>query len=189
MKPERRIKGKPNSLQVKVVGDDMQVPVAQLMHSKAIQSWGCIPYAELSALLVELRFLYMVHQTHHWIAKGDCYYGDHLLYQRVYEKIGEHIDKVAEKAVGLGCELNVDLKRQLGLLAKRSVECVGTFPTDNSLPQKSLSLEKHFLELLCEYKVSLKQQGKLTHGVENLFDQIADDHEEFVYLFKQRCGG
>jgi hypothetical protein len=33
----------------------------------------------------------------------------------------------------------------------------------------------------------LEQKGQLSNGTDNLLQGVADKHEEFVYLLKQRC--
>ena len=47
------------------------------------------------------RALQLMYQHLHWITAGDSFYSDHLLYERLYKKMTEEIDEVAEKFVGL----------------------------------------------------------------------------------------
>ena len=53
-------------------------------------------------LLSHHRFLYLAYQNLHWLSRGDSFYGDHLLFQRLYEKLGDESDQIAERAIGLG---------------------------------------------------------------------------------------
>ncbi len=46
-------------------------------------------YSELAILLALLRSLNILHQSHHWQSEGNQFYSDHLLFQRLYEKIQE----------------------------------------------------------------------------------------------------
>ena len=55
----------------------------------------------LSMLLAVLRALQFMHLTAHWISKGNAYYGDHLLFERLYGGMGEEIDGLAEKLVAM----------------------------------------------------------------------------------------
>jgi DNA-binding ferritin-like protein len=152
--------------------------------------WSGVHYGELSVLLVYLRYLQKVHQTHHWIAKGDPFYGDHQLFERLYNATSSDIDSLAEKAVGLGSERNVDLSLQLKQLEKL---CSGAYGMSQLIPQstelfkRSLAAEKNFLKVLGTFFNSLREQGLLTPGLENLLGGIADIHESHVYLLKQRC--
>lgn len=155
-----------------------------------VDEWNGSKAASLSVVLVELRFLYMVHQTHHWVAKGDSYYGDHLLFQRLYEGIAGEIDQVAEKAVGLGDETNVNMVLQVSQLQKLSqgYGSSSTVPMANELAKRSLRLEKDFLLVMDQLASQMREQGVLTRGVDNLLAGIEDAHEGHVYLLKQRCG-
>ena len=46
----------------------------------------------LLQLLAILRALHWSHWTLHWKVKGDPFYGDHLMYQRLYEAVVEEIN-------------------------------------------------------------------------------------------------
>ena len=52
-------------------------------------------------LWAALRSAHMVFWTLHWQARGAPYYGDHLLYQRLYEARVKEIDRVAEALAAL----------------------------------------------------------------------------------------
>jgi DNA-binding ferritin-like protein len=56
----------------------------------------------LLQLLAILRALQWSHQTAHWKVRGEPFYGDHLLFQKLYEAVGEEIDTLAEKNKKLG---------------------------------------------------------------------------------------
>ena len=45
----------------------------------AHKDFSSMPFSELSVLLSWCKALSITHQTSHWIASGDPYYGDHLL--------------------------------------------------------------------------------------------------------------
>ena len=48
-------------------------------------TYGDAKYAELGIFLDLLRALSLLHHTHHWQTMGSQFYGDHLLYQRLYD--------------------------------------------------------------------------------------------------------
>lgn len=153
-----------------------------------LAEWGNVPYAQLSVLLVHLRFLAMVHQTHHWTAKGDPFYGDHLLFERLYNGVLEDIDALAEKSVGLGSNDNVNLPlqvQQLNTLAQ-SYGTSSTLPQASDLSKRSLVAEVSFLRCAAHCAQSLKEMGLMTRGLDNLLAGIEDKHEGHVYLLKQR---
>lgn len=153
-----------------------------------IAEWGGIPASHLSVVLVHLRFLYFIHQTHHWVAKGDTYYGDHLLFQRLYEGVAAEIDLIAEKAIGTGCERNVNVQLQTVQLL-RLVQGYGStsiVPQPAELARRSLQAERNFLMVMAHVADQMKETGQLSRGVDNLLAGIEDKHEEHIYLLKQR---
>jgi DNA-binding ferritin-like protein len=157
-----------------------------------LAQWGGVRYAELSVLLVQLRFLAVVHQTHHWTAKGDPFYGDHLLYERLYNGVVADVDTLAEKAVGLGGNDNVNLPLQLLQLNQlaQSYGMASTIPQTTDLAKRSMAAEIGFLRCAAHCACSLKEAGLMTRGLDNMLQGIEDKHEGHVYLLKQRsCPG
>jgi DNA-binding ferritin-like protein len=164
-------------------------PNTNVVVDNMIAEWGGNPYSQISVLLVYLEFLSKVHRTHHWIARGDPFYGDHLLFQRLYEGAGEEIDMVAEKAVGLGTISNVDLNF-VTAQCHRLVQNYGsssTIPHPSELFRRSYQAEMTFLKVVTHLVDSLKESGLLTRGLDNMIAGIEDKHESHVYLLKQRC--
>lgn len=154
-----------------------------------LAEWGTVPYGQLSVLLVNLRFLSMVHQTHHWQARGDSFYGDHQLYERLYNMTVKEIDEMAEKSVGLGTDQNVHLPLQVGQLFKliQGYGMSSTIPNQSELARRSLIAEVGFLRCAEHCLCSLKESGIMTSGLENMIQGMCDVHEGHVYLLKQRC--
>lgn len=165
-----------------------QSPHIELAVDNSIAHWNGIAYAELSVVLVHLRYLAMLYQTNHWIAKGDPFWGDHKLFAELYETVTDEVDVVAEKAVGLGSEANVNLQLQMSQLLKF---CCGskslqTIPQSNELAKNCLVVEYRFLQVLSMATESMRACGTLTPGVENMLQQLFDTHEGHVYLLKRR---
>jgi DNA-binding ferritin-like protein len=164
-------------------------PNTGIVVDNMIAEWGGVRYAELSVLLSYLQFLNKVHHTHHWIAKGDPFYGDHLLFSRLYECIEDEIDMVAEKVVGLGSIHNVDI----GLVTAQCNKLVQNYgPTStvaqtSELIRRSYQVEMTFLKVAAHLVECLKECGLLTRGLDNMIAGIEDKHESHVYLLKQRC--
>jgi len=153
-----------------------------------VTEWGGIPYAPLSAMLVHLKFLAQVHQNHHWTAKADPFYGDHLLFSRLYEAVTGEIDSVAEKAIGLGNSANVDLTLQTMQLMKlvQGYGSSGTIPVASELARRSYVAEMTFLKTVDSFVDMMRGSGQLTRGLDNLIAGIQDTHESHIYLLKQR---
>lgn len=163
-------------------------PNLHVVLENMLSEWGNVPYPQLSVALVHLKHLYALHQNHHWTAMGDSYYGDHLLFQRLYEGILKEIDALAEKAIGLGCTGNVDLHLQHHQLLKlvTGQGSASMIPHSSDLARKSLMAEMNFLAVMKHLCDSLKESGLMSHGLDNLLAGIEDAHEGHVYLLKQR---
>lgn len=163
-------------------------PNLHVVTDNMVAEWGGTPYPQLSVVLVYLKHLAALHQNHHWTCVGDPYYGDHLLFERLYGDIPGEIDSIAEKAIGLGCTANVDLQlvhSQLLKLISGSGSAT-MIPQSTDLAKKSLMAEMNFLAVMKHLCDSLKECGLMTHGLDNLLAGIEDKHEGHVYLLKQR---
>ena len=173
------------SLEVTLVAD----PNSSIIVDNACSEWGSVPVPQLSVLLVQLRYLALVHQTHHWTAKGDPFYGDHVMFGEMYDSTNSEVDAIAEKAVGFGTSQNVDLLLQCTQLM-RLVQNYGmsqTIPQSTELAKRSLMAEINFIKTLNTLVGAMKENGTLTGGLENLFGGIEDQHEKHVYKLKMRC--
>ena len=164
-------------------------PNLEITLANLVSEWGDIPYAPLSVVLVYLRFLGILNQTNHWISKSDPFYGDHLLFERIYNNITEEIDGMAEKAVGLGGTQNVNASLQTSQVARLIAAHTmhSTIPQSTDLARSSLRAETPFLRIIDEVHNTLKEMGMLSLGTDNFLAGVADVHESHVYLLKQRC--
>ena len=163
-------------------------PNIDIIVDNMVSEWGGTPYAQLSVLLAHLKFLSHVHHTHHWISRGDPFYGDHLLFQNLYEAVESEIDMVAEKAVGLGSNMNVDINL-ITAQVYRLVQGYGpssTIPRASDLARRSYQAEMSFIRVVSRLVDSLKEMGILTRGLDNMIAGIEDKHETHIYLLKQR---
>jgi len=136
----------------------------------------------LALLLSYSRALYQMYQHMHWKCSGDNYYGDHLLYQRLYEDLQAELDVIAEKAIGIGD----DEFNHLSDSSAASDLLGSLMPGDSSsesFPQIALRAEEKLLEMIEQ----LVDNGA-SDGVEDMLQGIASKHEEHVYLLKQRAG-
>jgi DNA-binding ferritin-like protein len=65
-----------------------------------------------------LKAMTLIHQHNHWTTKGEDFYGDHLLFERIYKSAQENLDLAAEKFIGVLGEECMDYKLQADLLNK-----------------------------------------------------------------------
>jgi len=149
------------------------------------------PHAPLSVLLAALRAAAMMHQTHHWQTRGGHSYGDHILFQRIYDDSLPFVDQIAERAVGAGTVHNVSHMAQMRHVATIGTECLyqgvqTADPGASQLAWLSLRAEAKLLVLITLVRRVLEQSNHLSDGTDNLLQGVADKHEEFTYLLKQR---
>ena len=142
----------------------------------------------LADLLAVLRAGYLIQQTHHWQSKSDVYYGDHLLYQRIYEESLEFIDGVAERAVGSGSAELVNAPDQMTKMHEfvnwAFQQVNGNSPDE--LAKRALMVEERIVEEIKKTIETLESRDALSHGTSNLLEGAADKHETFIYLLRRR---
>lgn len=159
-----------------------------IVFENMVSEWGALPCPELSVSLVHLKFLSTIHQTHHWITKGDAFYGDHLMFQRLYDGVVEEIDSLAEKIVGIGGQNGVNVVLQTTQLMRlvKGYGAVSTIPQPSEFVKRSLVAEKNFISTLELAHASLVERCVMTKGLDNMLCGMLDGHESNVYLLKQR---
>lgn len=138
----------------------------------------------MSFYLTFLRALYAIEQNAHWQLKGDNFYGNHLLMQRLYETTSEDVDTAAEKTIGLFGALE-DLSEDM-------VVIINKFDAQNyngNWVQAVLKAEQAFLELSRTLYNTLKNNGAMTLGLDDMIMSISNSHEVHVYLLKQALEG
>jgi DNA-binding ferritin-like protein len=136
----------------------------------------------LQGLLPLLRLEALVHQTNHWCTKGAQFFGDHQLYSQLYEEVNEMIDDLAEKLVGLmPDDSHLNPTRQLLHMLDRVKSVAGS--TEVEL---SLAVVEMFLAENSSVYAQLDAQGLLTLGLDNLLQDLSDQHEKHKYLLSQR---
>ena len=164
-------------------------PNIDIVTDNMVAEWSSTPYPQLSVLLVYLRHLSFIHQNHHWVSKGEPFYGDHLLFQRLYAGVAEDIDTLAEKAIGLGSTANVALPLHTMQLNKllQNYGMTATLPQGADLARRSYAAEMNFLKVADHMAEHMKECCLMTRGLDNMLQGIEDRHEGNVYLLKQRC--
>jgi DNA-binding ferritin-like protein len=124
-------------------------------------------------------------QTHcHWLTRGNTFYGDHLLFERIYKNTLEDLDLAAEKLIGLFGDAALDYDTQTELLHK----VLGKYSKlEGSPTHQILAAEKDFLKLSQQfYDILAEGKDLLSLGLDDALMSIASRHEENTYLLKQR---
>ena len=136
----------------------------------------------LLQLLSILRAIHWAHWTSHWKMKGDSFYSDHLLFQRMYEGMVEEIDGLAEKIVGTyGPEAVSDAPVIIG-----SMRFFNNHPEGASLYVRALEMEDHLQKAIKTTYDALKASGDITLGMDDFLMALASAHETNQYLLRQK---
>jgi DNA-binding ferritin-like protein len=142
------------------------------------------PFAGLAAFLAATEALQMLEHSHHWQTKGESFYGDHLLFQRLYEAVLVDIDLIGEKLIGVSGDASLTnyFKRV------KAIEMFLKAVTPHNQPYVVVShdAELMYVRMGGELMDQLEQAGLLTRGLEQMLGNVLDKHEEHIYLLDQR---
>lgn len=139
----------------------------------------------LHDILCTLRTMYVHYQNLHWESKGANFYGDHLMFQRMYEVVAKETDTVAEKILGLtGNALWVSDRHSLQHGFDTIQIWYSVAPEDSI--SRALFSEAYILEQLDYARSVLDDNDSLTYGLDDMLSSVASKHEEHVYLLRQR---
>ena len=144
----------------------------------------CIKVANL--YIASLKGLSLINQNSHWTTRGVPFYGNHLLFERIYNSALEDLDLAAEKLIGLLGDEVLDYELQADLLHKVLLKYNNL---EGSPLEMSLAMEKDFLKLSSQFYQLLEDEKKLTLGLDDLLCQISDSREGSVYLLQQSLKG
>lgn len=137
----------------------------------------------LLGLLTSLIATRLSHHTSHWQVRGTNFYGDHTLFERMYESLDDDIDTLAEKIVGEYGPEGVDLAMQTGDLSTH----LKNLSDETSNPVKrALTAELGLLKFFKVVYDELKKRNDLSLGMDDFLMAMANSHETNVYLLKQR---
>lgn len=134
--------------------------------------------------LALLRAQYHNYQESHWTAVGGNYYGNHLLFQRLYEGVQEEVDSVAEKSLALFPEV-IDT----GKLQKMMCYWLERWRGISCPFHRGLMSEKDLQNVAKALYQSLEDAGMLSMGWDDMLMALANDHETNTYLLQQVTRG
>jgi DNA-binding ferritin-like protein len=132
--------------------------------------------------ITTLRALGIIHSQNHWTTNGMNFYGNHLLFERIYKSVLEDLDQAAEKFIGiLGQEcLDYEFQNKLlnSVLSKYN-------NLEGSSTEMSLAAEKDFIKLSEGAYQCFESEGKMTLGLDDFLMSTANNHEETIYFLQQ----
>jgi len=130
-----------------------------------------------------IQAVYAIHQFSHWLCKSPQFYGNHLLFQRIYEAAGDRLDAAVEKTIGVFGNDAINPNDQMATLKK----LVGKYSSEDHLTN-SLAIEEAFLSVAKETYEALKESNDITLGLDDLIMAQCNEAETSVYLLKQAMG-
>jgi DNA-binding ferritin-like protein len=135
----------------------------------------------LCEILAYLRAQGISYQTSHWQVSGDDYYGNHLLFQRLYESSGEEVDVLAEKIVGYFGSEAVDVSAQIDTIQGY----IKGWSRIGCHHERGLKSEQGLQRLLKMAYDSIKAADQMTLGIDDWIMATASSHESNQYLLQQ----
>lgn len=136
--------------------------------------------------IASLKGLALIHQHSHWTTKGVAFYGNHLLFERLYKSVLENVDLAAEKFIGLLGDECLDYDMQTDLLSK----VLGKYSNLEGSPlEMSLTAEKDFIKFAKDAYNCFEEGGRMTLGLDDMIMSISSDREEAIYLLQQTQKG
>jgi len=123
-----------------------------------------------------------MHWSAHWSAKGQSSYGDHQLFERMYNQMTGEIDQLAEKCVGL---FGPDSVSPFSQMDKAQAHISRFKEVDCPLLRALAGEEDLQVTIRTAYDL-LKGMDSLSLGMDDYLMTLANQHEVFIYLLQQR---
>ena len=135
------------------------------------------------------RMMLLMYQHIHWVTRGTAFFADHLLYERIYNKIAEEIDTVAEKSIGLSGEesacpietTRLSLNLMESLFPDFNIMC-----DPHNMVESLILMETEFVNQSNAVYKKLEEEEEMTLGLDDMLSSLHSSHEENLYLLKQR---
>ncbi len=148
------------------------------------------PQEIISAYIGFVRAYHLWMHGAHNITKGPGFAGDHVeLYGKIYTEVQGSIDTVIEKGVGV--------YQDEAIACPMKIIADATLILDNWESPSQQAAER-IADLALEYTTQLvkigegtatllDEMGALSYGMDNMFGDLVDTHENYVYLLRQRA--
>lgn len=147
------------------------------------------PIKLCSKFLGAFRAMHIWFHSAHVMTKGVGFAGDHvLLYGRIYEEITDQLDHAMEKVLGLTEDESLLCPKEMIKATQMALDLYDS-PSNSSghnIALTALEIVENFLSALeVAYHVK-KHHGMMTLGLEDFMSSLANTHEGYAYLLKQR---
>lgn len=141
-----------------------------------VQQW-------LGDLLALLRAQHWIYWSSHWEIWGDDFYGNHLLFERMYSgDLTTEIDTLAEKMV---CYFGAEAVNPIKQFT-RTAQFIAVWGRIDCPMQRALRMESDCQKALQLAYDAIKESGEMTLGLDDFIMATANRHETALYLFRQK---
>jgi DNA-binding ferritin-like protein len=128
------------------------------------------------------------HAAHH-VTKGKGFAGDHnILYSKIYNLLGEDLDSLVEKGIGLYDEEQLACPIIISKLASKMV-CNFDSPvnrSDDEIANIALHVLGFHLNHLEGFYNNIQSSHDFSIGFDDLLASMANEYERYIYMLKQR---
>ena len=128
------------------------------------------------------------HAAHH-VTKGKGFVGDHnTLYLKIYNLLGEDLDSLVEKGIGLYDEEQLACPIVISKLASKMI-CNFDSPVnlgDHEIACIALEVLSYHLNHLEKLYYRIVNERDFTVGFDDLLSSMANEYEKYIYMLKQR---
>lgn len=132
-------------------------------------------------LLALIRAQYVMYQECHWTTSGPDYYGNHLLFQRLYESVQGEVDSFAEKMIGLCAKDSINPST----LMRKMMYWHERWSSVENLHERGWASEKDFQKVVHGLYEVLDSNGLKTMGLDDMLMAMSNSHETNQYLLRQ----
>lgn len=136
----------------------------------------------LQTTLAALRAVHWSHWASHWQVRGSQFYGDHIMFERLYNAVEEEIDTLAEKIVAEFGPDAVGPFDQAGLMS----EMLAHFRNEKDPLKRGVIAEEFILDHLTDTYDTLKRAEQCSLGLDDFIMSTHNAHETATYLLRQR---
>jgi len=140
------------------------------------------PLHTLRQLLALLRAQVVIYQDAHWEVSGPQFYGDHLMFERLYQGVLGQIDTLAEKMVVMYGSEAV----QATAVSRLTTWWVERWSKVDGLHNRGLQSEVDFEQIADTAYAQLEEADELSMGMDDFLMAMVNSHETNLYLLQQR---
>lgn len=137
---------------------------------------------KLGSLLGLMRAMNLMYENAHWETMGPNFYGDHQMFEELYAPIQGEYDTLAEKIIPLCGPEYVNIRPQGELID----DLLEEWSEIGCLVRRALEAEIKLQNYISKTIQLLKHTGKMTHGMEDHLQSIANSHDKAIYFLEQR---